>query len=840
MRRKRRVTSVRFQCNHCQGILAIEDAEAGEPVACGSCGGVVLVPASRLAPRAVINDFVIIEELGRGSMGTVFLAQQLSLDRRVALKVLASKYCEDSDYVAEFIREARAVARLSHENIVQAYAVGEEDGIYFFAMEYVHGSSLAEVLKHSGRIAPERALAICESVARALDFAWKQQGLVHRDIKPENIMLDDRGRVKLADLGLARPATELVQSTDDGFVFGTPRYMAPEQIMGRELDNRTDLYALGATLYHLVTGRPPFQGQTPVETMQRHLAEPLTPPREIVPDLPPGIAVVIEILLAKRPEHRYPDAAELLVDLARLRNGLMPARAPHPQAQNPISPEEPSPKITDSGVILLTPENEGPPPRGAETSQGNGPRRKTLRRSRGGKGKDRASSPEAAGPARTPPAGEEAAAGPDSPPEAAPDELPAPPERRRAVRRLAAAAVLLAAAVAGFALWQGLARRHPRQEEPGRTERPALPKAARQEIKAIRAAIRQGAAPQAVLQRIAAFHHSYPAAETAYRSLLQAADSLMETELRALRKQRHEQELAQWKERAQKLREQARAEQEKRLAEARRKAEEQRREAERKRLAAIRAARLKKLRKMQEEMRWKAVALCCKHDFTGATLLFAPLLGVKESEFAKWARAKQECIKLAERTWNLVAESGTKLHGVRIRVPGHAEPGEIDYINAGQASVVFKKAVRDKKGRILGWEVSARLRIPLEKLPVRRFHDLARTVWQHDHPEDTRETGFHLLFGAYLLACANSLPFARNYLLQAAKPEVTGPMIEELDGMLAEILEKEWQQQWKRVRDLWAKGNQAGARKYIQQLQKYYPKQYKEHEKDIAQLLQGN
>ncbi|RMD79346.1 MAG: serine/threonine protein kinase, partial [Lentisphaerae bacterium] len=164
-------------------------------------------------------------------MGTVYLAHQISLDRPVALKILKEQYARDNSFILDFVREARAAAKLNHPNIVQAYAVGEEDGTYFFAMEFVEGKTLKRIMNEKRRLEWRRGFHIGMQVAEALDFAWKNQHLIHRDIKPDNIMITPRGVAKLADLGLARAATEL--QDDEEEVMGTPQYICPEQLLGQ-------------------------------------------------------------------------------------------------------------------------------------------------------------------------------------------------------------------------------------------------------------------------------------------------------------------------------------------------------------------------------------------------------------------------------------------------------------------------------------------------------------------------------------------------------------------------------------------------------------------------------
>ncbi len=315
---------MRFQCHKCKGIVAIDDSEFGKPVGCGHCQNVTMVPESRFSKGAVVNDFVIQDVLGTGGMGKVYLAYQISLDRPVALKILLEKYAEEKEFIIDFIKEARAAARLNHPNIVQSYAVGAEEGIYFFAMEYVEGTTLKDVRDQRQKLPWREAFEIGQQIAEALDFGWKNQQLIHRDIKPDNIMLASNGLAKLADLGLARVAAEL--RTDDGDqIMGTPQYISPEQLMGHPMDVRGDIYSLGATLYQTITGYFPFVGNSPTEVATQHLTEPLKSPREYIPDLPAEVCWIIETMMEKKPEDRFSGADVLQTAINDVLQGRAPA-----------------------------------------------------------------------------------------------------------------------------------------------------------------------------------------------------------------------------------------------------------------------------------------------------------------------------------------------------------------------------------------------------------------------------------------------------------------------------------------------------------------------------------
>ena len=264
-----------------------------------------------------LKDFAILRRLGRGAMAEVYLAQQVTLDRQVALKVLNEELARDPNYVRRFHHEARAAAALVHGGIVQIYEVGQEDGIHFIAQEYVAGRNLGELIRTSGSLSPRLTLDILRQVTSALQKA-SSQGIVHRDIKPENIMVSaGTGEVKVADFGLARVQGDGGASslTQVGVTMGTPLYMSPEQIEGRELDSRSDIYSLGVTAYHMLAGEPPFSGDSPLTVAVQHLNQPAPPLIGRRPDVPDRLAHIIDRMLAKKPAERFSDPAALSGEL---------------------------------------------------------------------------------------------------------------------------------------------------------------------------------------------------------------------------------------------------------------------------------------------------------------------------------------------------------------------------------------------------------------------------------------------------------------------------------------------------------------------------------------------
>lgn len=280
------------------------------------------------AAASQIPGYKVLGKLGSGAMAVVYKAKQLSLDRTVAIKVLPRRFSEKADYIKRFYKEGKNAAKLNHNNIVQAIDVGEAAGLYYFVMEYVEGKTLYDDLSQGKVFDEPEAIDLITQLARALAHAHSNN-MVHRDVKPKNIMINTEGVAKLADMGLARQTSDVeAAKSEEGKAFGTPYYIAPEQIRGEvNIDGRADIYALGATFYHMVTGRVPFDASTPAEVMKKHLREPLIPPDHINTALSAGVAEVIEVMMAKDKKDRYANAEELLTDLDAVRDGRPPVRA---------------------------------------------------------------------------------------------------------------------------------------------------------------------------------------------------------------------------------------------------------------------------------------------------------------------------------------------------------------------------------------------------------------------------------------------------------------------------------------------------------------------------------
>ncbi len=290
--------------------------------------GVAPAPTGPLSDKGIgvranfsltLGDFQILRKLGSGGMGAVYLAQQRSLDRPVALKVLSDAHAGKSAFVNRFHREVAILASLGHPNIVKFLGAGEERGIPFFAMEYIEGFSTANLVKRHGKLAVGDALHILRKAALAMNYAATHK-VVHRDIKPENLLITRLGEVKLADLGLAKSLEEAdLDLTDTGTGLGSPKYMAPEQSRdAKHVDHRADIYALGGVLYYLLTAEEPFKGVSAMEMLLAKETKAFRPARKLNEHVPPRLDLMIDKMLAKEPKHRYQRYADLLHDLDTL------------------------------------------------------------------------------------------------------------------------------------------------------------------------------------------------------------------------------------------------------------------------------------------------------------------------------------------------------------------------------------------------------------------------------------------------------------------------------------------------------------------------------------------
>lgn len=301
----------------------------------------------RRPTRSLGDRYELGRLLGQGGMARVYLGTDRILDRPVAVKVLAEPYDRDRGYVQRFQREARAAARLSHPNIVQVFDSGSDDRTHFIVMELVEGRTLSDRLHEEGPMAPNEVIRIGGDVARALAAAH-DRGVIHRDVKPGNVMLTKDGRVKVVDFGIAH-ASGAEAITRSGLVMGSASCLSPEQAQGASGDQRSDIYALGCVLYHMLTGRPPYVADEPMATLYQHVNEPLTPPSSIRP-VPPELERVILRCLEKDPSRRFDSAGQLLGALSSSMDASAPTNATEPMPLLPAAFEPTQPVARPIGA----------------------------------------------------------------------------------------------------------------------------------------------------------------------------------------------------------------------------------------------------------------------------------------------------------------------------------------------------------------------------------------------------------------------------------------------------------------------------------------------------------
>ncbi len=303
-----------------------------------------------------IGQYQIVEQIGMGGMATIFKAYQPSIDRYVALKILPRHLARDPNFVKRFQHEARAIAALEHPHILPVHDFGTDGNYTYMVMRYVKGGTLADVMGQP--LSYDRIVQIIRNVAKALDYAHSK-GVVHRDIKPSNVLIDKHGAELLTDFGIAKMVEDSggTQLTSAGSILGTPAYMAPEQAEGKPVDGRTDLYSLGVVLYELLTGQPPYQAETPLAVVLKHLHDPLPPPRSIKPDIPDALERAVLKAMSKNPKDRYQTAAEMQQALkVALRE--IEVNAPTAQIRTPAQQTaqiSPPPPASKPGKGMLTP-----------------------------------------------------------------------------------------------------------------------------------------------------------------------------------------------------------------------------------------------------------------------------------------------------------------------------------------------------------------------------------------------------------------------------------------------------------------------------------------------------
>ena len=306
-----------LRCPACnEPVEAPQSADVDE-FPCPHCKAPIPASQTGIVEGMVIDDFHLIRRLGRGAMGEVFLARQRSLSRMVAIKVLASGMTSSSKQISWFQREVQNLARLQHPNIITAFYAGVHEQSQYVAMSHVDGEDLRDRIQRRGMMGEEEALSVAYKVADALRYAWEEHGLLHRDIKPANIMIDAHGEVKLTDLGISKCVYDESEERQGQRISGTPIYMSPEQARGdADIDFRSDMYSLGITLYHMLTGAPPFDETEVTAILNRQRFEHPPPIENARPDLSPGTRALQQRLLSKLPNGRYDSWDALLYALS--------------------------------------------------------------------------------------------------------------------------------------------------------------------------------------------------------------------------------------------------------------------------------------------------------------------------------------------------------------------------------------------------------------------------------------------------------------------------------------------------------------------------------------------
>jgi len=299
-----------------------------------------------------IGHYLIVSELGRGGMGVVYKAHEESLNRFVALKVLGKHLSEDENFVERFKREARSAAALNHPNIVKVYAIDEFNGQHYFAMEYVEGSSIQQIVKEQGPIAPVAAARLILQTASGLGAAHAK-GILHRDIKPANLLLDELGLVKIADFGLALLAAGNTRLTATGMFMGTPGYLSPEQCLGEGVDQRTDIYSLGVTLYEMLTGVTPLNADSPLALLRQIIEVEPKDVGELRPEIPDRLRFILKKMMAKKPDDRYRDCPALITDLQNWLASVGAANSHLNPAITASAATVTSPGIDNTATILM-------------------------------------------------------------------------------------------------------------------------------------------------------------------------------------------------------------------------------------------------------------------------------------------------------------------------------------------------------------------------------------------------------------------------------------------------------------------------------------------------------
>jgi serine/threonine protein kinase len=296
-----------YVCPSCKEEFDWDDSLDQTMIRCPECETEMVAPAPMLEKDAIVGDYRIIERIGIGGMGEVYLAEQKSMQRPVALKILQEDLVQDKAYLDRFYREVRTLAQIEHQNVVRAIEAGADGNVYYFSMTFVEGKDIKRMLDEGHIFKETEAVRIALEVSYALKYVWEKHGILHRDIKPANIMLTSENEVKLMDLGISKKMfDEDVELTVAGMMIGSPQYVSPEQAKAlKDVDFSADMYSLGATLYHMLAGSPPYPGNNAMAVIVKHLDEPIPDPRKAWPEISEATADLIAVMMAKKKEGRF-------------------------------------------------------------------------------------------------------------------------------------------------------------------------------------------------------------------------------------------------------------------------------------------------------------------------------------------------------------------------------------------------------------------------------------------------------------------------------------------------------------------------------------------------------
>ncbi len=727
---------MRFQCPYCKIILDI-DGQPGEKVKCGKCGNDVNIPLSKTAPGAIIGTYVILREIGTGGMGTVFLAHQINLDRDVALKILLPEFEADKRFLKDFINEARMAAQIRHPNVVEAYDVGLDtaSGMHYFAMEFVDGLTLKQQVETTGPLPEEKVLEIATTMIDALSYGWNEKKLIHRDIKPDNIIMNSLGQAKLADLGLAKKVNEIAEDGSSE-LYGTPQCIAPELVFGAPATPSSDIYALGATLYFLLTGQFPYTSQDIETIVTMHLETPL--PSIGDPAAPAPLETLIRIMMAKRPCHRYQNYDELKADLELVKKGQQPSHENSPAAQVPIDSNSADPmqpiEVTDAIPMLVPVAGAGGGKRIAfkgnkpkTTLNANAPAAPNIATGEG-------ALPEASLPLQKPSSG-----------------------KGKLIAIVAVIIILLAGGGAFFALKGG--------NKAGGPTSPTDGKAAKKvNTVQLDKLLADGSDEKALIDEITRIIPEFQPDQPETADFNAKVAPYIEKVLAQSRQTKYDEFKGAWDRQVEDMKEQT----EKEKREAEQKAAEEK-AAEEKKAAEAAAEKAKKaaeaaFAQKQADFRTKLLEYANKHDFDHPVIMLSEMEASEDEKVTQWAKSWHDRIEMAEKFYKMFRIDEKRFAGATIRVLRNTykknpqgqldlwEKWEIESISFSSISITQKRTVTDKKGKES--IVSIHDKLNLDTLLPHQMNDLAnaaveKKLCEQDEAMQMLAT-YMLIRGAYL------------------------------------------------------------------------------------------